>query len=178
MFIKLNFKNKDCHTCIFFIFFVVEDKIIDVVAIDQIVCAKFLDPEVDPIFFNTILKTMVHSPCGPYNLCSPCMKYARCSKRYLKGFQELTSMDVYRYHLYRRRNNIGQRYETQGLLIDNQNVMPYNFYLGNMDAPHKYRGSVSICAIIYVHKYIYKGHDCTTMQFGCEPDEVEQYFDA
>jgi hypothetical protein len=37
---------------------------------------------------------------------------------------------------------------------------------------------VAIHAIIHVHKYIYKGHDCTTMQFGCEPNEVEQYLDA
>ncbi len=36
----------------------------------------------------------------------------------------------------------------------------------------------SICAIKYIHKYIYKGHDCTTMQFGREPNEVEQYLDA
>ncbi len=51
----------------FFIFFAIEDKIIDVVTIDQFFCAKFLYPKVDPIFFNTILKTMVHSPCGPHN---------------------------------------------------------------------------------------------------------------
>ncbi len=36
----------------------------------------------------------------------------------------------------------------------------------------------SIHAIKYIHKYIYKGHDCTIMQFGCEPNEVEQYLDA
>jgi hypothetical protein len=57
------------------------------------------------------------------------MKDARCSKCYLKGFQELTTMDAYGYHLYRRRNNIGQTYETQGFLIDNQNVVPYNPFL-------------------------------------------------
>jgi hypothetical protein len=44
---------------------------------------------------------------------------------------------------------------------------------------HKYEGiCASICAIKYIHKYIYKGHDCTTMQFGCQPNEVEQYLDA
>jgi len=37
---------------------------------------------------------------------------------------------------------------------------------------------VAIHVIIYVQKYIYKGHDYTTMQFGCEPNEVEQYLDA
>jgi hypothetical protein len=38
-------------------------------------------------------------------------------------------MDAYGYHLYRRRNNIEQSYETQGLLIDNQDVVPYNPFL-------------------------------------------------
>jgi hypothetical protein len=48
----------------FFIFFSTKDKIIDVVVMDNIICAKFLDPKIDPILFNTILKTMVHGPCG------------------------------------------------------------------------------------------------------------------
>jgi hypothetical protein len=37
----------------FLLFFVAKDKIIDVVAIYQIVCVEFLDLEVDPIIFST-----------------------------------------------------------------------------------------------------------------------------
>ncbi len=36
----------------------------------------------------------------------------------------------------------------------------------------------SIHALKYIHKYIYKGHDFTIMQIGCEPNEVEQYLHA
>jgi len=32
--------------------------------------------------------------------------------------------------------------------------------------------------IKYNHKYIYEGHDCTIVQFGHEPNEVEQYLDV
>jgi hypothetical protein len=100
----------------FLIFFATKNKIINVVAVDQIVCVEFLNPKVDPILFNTILRTMVHCPCGPHNLYFPCMKDARCSKQFLEGFQELTSMDADGYPLYIRRNNIGQGYATR--LVD------------------------------------------------------------
>ncbi len=36
----------------------------------------------------------------------------------------------------------------------------------------------SIHVVKYIHNYIYWRHDHTTMQFGCEPNEVEQYLDA
>jgi hypothetical protein len=36
----------------------------------------------------------------------------------------------------------------------------------------------SIHVVKYIHNYIYWGHDHTTMQFGCEPNEVEQYLDV
>jgi hypothetical protein len=101
-------------------------KIIDVVAIDQIVCVEFLNLEVDPIIFNTILRTIIYGPCGSCNFHSPCMKDARCSKCYPKGFQKLTFMGANGYPLYKRKNNIGRGYETRGLLVDNQEVVTYN----------------------------------------------------
>ena len=36
----------------------------------------------------------------------------------------------------------------------------------------------SVKAIKYIYKYIYKGHDCTTMEFGTCQDEVKLYLDA
>jgi hypothetical protein len=33
-------------------------------------------------------------------------------------------------------------------------------------------------AIKYIYKYIYKGHDRTTMQFGRSIDEIKLYLDA
>ena len=36
----------------------------------------------------------------------------------------------------------------------------------------------SIKALKYIYKYVYKGHDCTTMEFGSCVDEILQYLDA
>src|ERR1700694_4568844 len=58
------------------------------------------------------------------------------------------------------------------------------------DVPHykwliwKYRCHInvecisSVKAIKYIYKYVYKGHDHTTMEFGTCQDEVKQYLDA
>ncbi|KAI8524357.1 hypothetical protein RHMOL_Rhmol13G0144400 [Rhododendron molle] len=52
----------------------------------------------------------------------------------------------------------------RGQRIDKRDVVPYNLYL-----PRKYNShiNVEVCAGIksvkYIHKYIYKGHDCTMM---------------
>lgn len=48
----------------FFIFFVAKEKIIFVVVVDRIVFVEFPSLEIDPILFNTILRTMVHDPYG------------------------------------------------------------------------------------------------------------------
>lgn len=34
-----------------------------------------------------------------------------------------------------------------------------------------------VCIVKYILKYIYKGHDCTTMQIGNKEDEVKKYID-
>ena len=36
----------------------------------------------------------------------------------------------------------------------------------------------SVKAIKYIYKYVYKGHNCTTMQFGTCRDEIKLYLDA
>jgi hypothetical protein len=33
-------------------------------------------------------------------------------------------------------------------------------------------------AVKYIYKYVYKGHDRTTMQFGKATDEIKLYLDA
>jgi hypothetical protein len=64
----------NCCTCLyhrikkrcllhFFIFFVVENKVVDVVVVDRIVCVEFPNLEIDHLYFNIILKIMVHSLC-------------------------------------------------------------------------------------------------------------------
>ena len=59
--------------------------------------------------------------------------------------------------------------------LDNRWIVPYNPYLSR-----KYRAhiNVEVCASVravkYIHKYIYKGNDRTTVELG-QNDEISQY---
>jgi len=63
--------------------------------------------------------------------------------------------------------------------IDNRWVVCHSLYL-----IWKYRCYInvesiaSIKAVKYIYKYVYKGHDRTTMQFGRSIDEVKLYLDV
>ena len=79
--------------------------------------------------------------------------------------------------MYRRRNNCNVC-TIRGQKVDNRDVIPYNPYLSRM---FDYHINVKVCAGIrcvkYIHKYIYTGHDQTTMVLG-GGDEIQQYLDA
>src|SRR6266581_7876885 len=67
----------------------------------------------------------------------------------------------------------------QEVLVNNQWIVCHSPYL-----LWKYRCHInvesiaSVKAVKYIYKYVYKGHDRTTMQFGRCQDEVKQYLDA
>ncbi|XP_044582994.1 uncharacterized protein LOC123264012 [Cotesia glomerata] len=42
-------------------------------SIDQIICAELPDPDINPDLYQIIKTTMVHGPCGSFNLKSPCV---------------------------------------------------------------------------------------------------------
>ena len=87
-------------------------------------------------------------------------------------------MNEDRYPLYTRKND-GRTFEVKEKFVDNRDVVPYNPYLSKK---YNYHINIEICtsvhAVKYIHKYIYKGHDRTTMQFGHKPDKIKQYIDA
>ncbi|XP_028121647.1 uncharacterized protein LOC114318877 [Camellia sinensis] len=86
-------------------------------------------------------------------------------------------MDQDGYHIYHRHNN-GQVYIVRGQEVDNKDVVPYNAYLSKHFNCHI---NVEVCAgmrcVKYIHKYIYKGYDRTTMVLGLI-NEIQQYLDA
>ncbi|KAG5552624.1 hypothetical protein RHGRI_010645 [Rhododendron griersonianum] len=86
-------------------------------------------------------------------------------------------MDQDRYPIYRRRNT-QQVYIVRGQPVDNRDVVPYNTYLSRLFNCHI---NVEVCAgmrcVKYIHKYIYKGHDRTTLVLG-QIDEIKDYLDA
>ncbi|XP_028114888.1 uncharacterized protein LOC114312792 [Camellia sinensis] len=153
------------------------DKIRTCAQVDKLVCAEFPDPKDDPTLFETVKCCMVHGPCGARNPQAPCMENGRCTKKYPRAFVESTTMDQDRYPIYRHRNS-GQVYTVRGQEVDNRDVVPYNGYLSKRFNCHI---NVEVCAgvrcVKYIHKYIYKGYDRTTMVLGLI-NEIQQYLDA
>lgn len=103
---------------------------------------------------------MIH---GPYDIDNPrawCMVNGVCSKRYPKEFHEETMLDRNGYPIYRRRNN-GMRIDLGGgRFVTNHNVIPFNPFLSQKyDCHFNIEICASVCAIKYIHKYIYKDHD-------------------
>ncbi|KNZ74844.1 hypothetical protein J132_06066 [Termitomyces sp. J132] len=104
---------------------------------------------------------------------------SKCSKKYPKEFQEATQYGDNGYPQYARPDN-GHFFEKNGHHYDNQDVVPYNPYLS---AKYKCHINVEVCASVeaikYIHKYIYKGHDRTTLEIaGEQRDEIKEHLDA
>jgi len=147
--------------------------------VDSLMSSEF--PMDDPELLELIKKFMVHGPCGAQNTNSPCMERGACSKGFPKPFNERTSITEDSYARTRRLNTgqtihtgHGGRYQ-----VDNRWVVCHSKYL-----IWKYRCHInvesiaSVKAIKYIYKYVYKGHDRTTMQFGTAHDEIKHYLDA
>jgi len=121
---------------------------------------------------------MVYRPCGVYNPTAPCMMNGACSKGFSKPLREETGITKDSY-VCTRRCNTGHTYRVGDNDVDNRWVVCHSPYL-----IWKYRCYInvesiaSIKAVKYIYKYVYKGHDRTTMQFGRSIDEVKLYLDV
>jgi hypothetical protein len=157
-------------------------KIQDASDVDSIVSAQIPDPVAHPVLYNIVTQHMVHGPCGAANPDAKCMVDGHCSKRFRKEFCENTQFGEDGYPRYARPNN-GRSFEKNGFAYDNRDVVPYNAYL---TAKYNCHINVEICAAVeavkYIHKYIYKGHDRTTLEISGpaeqQRDEIKEYLDA
>lgn len=75
--------------------------------VDRIVSAEIPDPVTEPKAYASVIKHMMHGPCGPSHPNAPCMVVGkdgqrRCSKGYPKDFQESTTMANGGQPVYRR----------------------------------------------------------------------------
>ena len=144
--------------------------------VDSLMSSEF--PTDNPELLELIKKFMVHGPCGNLNPNAPCMIGGKCIRKFPKPFTENTTITDDSYAR-TRRSNTGQIIQVGSKDVDNKWVVCHNRYL-----IWKYRCHInvesiaSVKAIKYIFKYVYKGHDRTTMEFGTCVDEIKQYLDS
>nr|CAH7736442.1 unnamed protein product [Callosobruchus chinensis] len=117
-----------------------EDKPRSSVDYDIFVCAEIPDPDKDQELFQTVSKNMIHGPCGPGYMNSPCMKNdgpaSKCSKNYPKTFCEETKDGTQNggYAVIRRRDD-GKTIKKKDFECDNRWVVPYKSLSMYVSAP-------------------------------------------
>ncbi len=131
----------------------------------------------------------MHGPCGAVFPNAMCMEEGKCKKKNPHKFQSETVMDVNRYFIYRRRGT-GHIVLVHGIELDNRWVVSDNVYLSTKYDAHI---NVEVCnnirGVKYLFKYVYKGHDCATVEIShqndnategnvVEVDEIKKYLDC
>ena len=116
------------------------------------------------------LRNMMHEPHIDGLLCWDKEKQ-ECAKKYPKEFCTETDMTRNGFPKYRRRDNADKFYAYHRKLngqthyVDNRMVVPHNPYLlKKFDCHINIEYCSSEMALKYIHKYIHKGHDRTTME--------------
>ena len=162
--------------------------------IDEVVCAELPDRSWDPTgeLTDVVTSQMCHGPCGLEDgPRAPCMvrktpaALPRCQKRFPRAFIATTVVREDGYPEYRRRDD-GRTFTVrkpgvpdQEVVRDNRWVVPYNPYLLQKFRSHI---NVEICASVqsikYIHKYVYKGTDRTTLAVSGTDDEITRYVQA
>lgn len=142
--------------------------------VDNVVCAYLPDPASERRLFDSVKSHMIHGPCGPLNRNSPCMSDNSCTKRYPKEYNEETvCISDGGYPTYHRPNN-GRVVNIRGHPVGNEFVVPYNPYLlVKYDAHINVEVCSTVKSVMYLYKYVYKGHDAATLEVW-NGDEIEK----
>jgi hypothetical protein len=145
--------------------------------IDTAIWARWPDPDMHPLLFETVKTCMVHGPCGTFNPNAPCMDNGRCTKGYPKSFQAQTSTDHDGYPRYCRPDD-NRTFKVGQHDLDNRWIVPYNpFMSATFNCHINVECAVSFGSVKYVNKYICKGHDRASMTVNSR-DEIRQFIDG
>ncbi|XP_065658166.1 uncharacterized protein LOC136082673 [Hydra vulgaris] len=140
-----------------------DDKLETAQDINNLICAEIPDPIANCELYDIIKACMIHGPCGILNSNFPCMKDGVCSKNYPKEFSANTVAVHNGYPRYRRRDD-GLVINIKGNNVDNRRVVPNYPWLSKKYQAHiNVEACMSVKAVKYLYKYIYKGHDCANV---------------
>ncbi|XP_065671720.1 uncharacterized protein LOC136089597 [Hydra vulgaris] len=148
--------------------------------INNLICAEIPDPIVNRELYNDIKICMIYCPCGILNPSSPRIKVGVCSKSYPKEFNANTVAVRNGYPQYRRRDD-GLVINIKGNNVDNRWVVPYNPWLSKKyQARINVEACMSVTAVKYLYKCIYKGHDCANVLINeqVNHNEVNAFLDC
>jgi Helitron helicase-like domain at N-terminus len=146
--------------------------------VDSLISATFPDQQTHPRLYKLVCELMTHGPCGSEHPNAPCMQDGKCSKHFPKAFQEETSINEDGYPQYCCPND-GKQHNVRGHMMDNRNVIPFcAMLLLKFECHINVELTFNMCSIKYIHKYVYKGHDRTTMELSENRDEIKKYLDA
>ncbi len=152
------------------------------------ISAELPNSETNKLAHKTVARCMMHGPCGATFPNAPCMEESKCKNKYPRKFQSKMVMDVNAYPIYRHRNT-GHTILVHGIELDSRWVVPHNIYLSTKYDAHI---NVEVCnnirVVKYLFKYVYKGHDCVTVEISrqndnatkgnvVEADETKKYLD-
>ena len=146
--------------------------------VDNVIWARWPDPESHPLLFDAVKRFMVHGPCGTLDPLAPCMKNNKCSKNFPKPFQDHTTFAIDGYPLYCRPND-GREYMVRGHLLDNRWIVPYPpSALVIMNCHINCECAVCFGSMKYLNKYIDKPGDCSCVEIRDDNDEIKRYLDG
>lgn len=150
----------------------ITDRIDGIIDIDKFVSAEIPDPLIHPKLHSLVKSHMIHGPCGVLNPNCVCMVDGKCVKKIPKDFSAFTHENVNGYPVYKRRDN-GMNVDVRGSSVDNRFVVPYNPYLlAKFDCHLNVEVCSTVKSVKYIYKYVYKGYDCASVQFGRVNDDV------
>jgi hypothetical protein len=142
--------------------------------VDRMINAELPNPETNKLAHETVARCMMHGPCGAAFPNAPCMEDGKCKKQYPHKFQSETVTNVNKYTIYRRRDT-GRTVLVHGIELDNCWVVPHNVYLSTKyDAHINVEVYNNIRVVKYLFKYVYKGHDCATVEISCQSNNATE----